>query len=129
MRARSDRGQRLPWGTGKLPRLCQLGLSVGAPDADHAAAEGTGGRRLAIGRPLAHAGAGLDLYPRPLRNGHPVNGAETLSQVYVAANSHETGRVTTSVLLGQGAPHHRLQRVRRNHPHIQHQPRAGLRVA
>jgi glutathionyl-hydroquinone reductase len=30
--------------------------------------------------------------------GDPVNGAETLSQVYVAADSHYTGRVTMPVL-------------------------------
>jgi len=42
---------------------------VGAPHIDHAAAEAARIRRLIVGRPLAHAGEGLDLRPRPVRSG------------------------------------------------------------
>ena len=41
---------------------------------------------------------GWTFTPGPCVTGDPVNGAETLSQVYVAAEPHYTGRVTVPVL-------------------------------
>src|SRR5262249_35933772 len=41
---------------------------------------------------------GWTFTPGPCVTGDPVNGAETLSQVYVAADPHYTGRVTVPIL-------------------------------
>ena len=41
---------------------------------------------------------GWTFSPGPCVTGDPVNSAETLSQVYVVADSHYTGRVTVPVL-------------------------------
>ena len=41
---------------------------------------------------------GWTFTPGPCMTGDPVNGAETLSQIYVAADPHYTGRVTVPVL-------------------------------
>jgi len=41
---------------------------------------------------------GWTFTPGPCVTGDPINGAETLSQIYVAADPHYTGRVTVPVL-------------------------------
>ena len=48
--------------------------------------------------------------------GDAVNGAETLSDIYLRADPKYTGRVTVPVLWDKKRTHHRQQRVVRDHP-------------
>ena len=61
---------------------------------------------------------GWTFAPGPCVTGDPVNGAQALYEVYRRRSAlHRTGDRSGS--LGQGAPHHRLERIGRDPAHVQ----------
>ena len=67
----------------------------------------------------ADAGKRLDLDDSfPGATGDTLYQHEFLYQLYLHADPHYSGRVTVPVLWTK-EPHHRQQRISRNHPHVQ----------
>ena len=118
--ARTYRRGRLPGRGGPLSSLRLLRLPLGAPDTDLPRAEGSGAPHRRLGRASRHAGGRLDLphrlsgnHRRPAVRGAVVARCLSPRPARCVGPRHRAGPV------GQGEGDHRLERKRRDHPHVQ----------
>ena len=122
----ADRRGRLPRRVGPLSPLRLLRLPLGAPHADLPRAEGPErARRRRRGASVPGRGR-LDLRHRlPRRDRRPLGRPAVPARGLCQRRPGRLGAGHGAGAVGQAARHHRLERVRRDHPHVQ----LGLRRA
>ena len=104
-----------------LPPLRLARLPLGAPDADLPRAQGPRAARQRR-RGASRSSARTAGPSPPTSRARPATGCSArrfLREVYLASDPQATGRVTVPVLWDKATRHHRLERVRRDHPDVQ----------